>query len=212
MVKTEKLLSCVLKNFKCFLRLVGIPHECTCSVNNSSHMCTCVWVTGLLHSARDEPEHKMHLCQSSLSRARSAHNMQMSLYKIPGSVFSHATSHLPKFWTELPQRDSEIWRRLHLLDSSVVFETGPVYSIRTLPYCFFIFGATAPSVPGPPHYQGFSITLSHTTLGRNPLDQRTARRRDLHWKHTELTRERYSRRLRDSNPQLQQNSSRRLTH
>ena len=118
----------------------GDPPECTCSVNNSSHKwCTCVWVTEILHSAGDEPKHKMHLCQSSLSRARSAHNTQMSLYKIPGSVFSHTTSHLPKFWTELPQRDNEIWGRSHLLDSSVVFETGLVYSICVLHYFFFIW-------------------------------------------------------------------------
>jgi hypothetical protein len=36
---------------------------------------------------------------------------------------------------------------------------------RDLPH-----GATAPSVPGPPHYRGFTITLRHTTLGRTPLD------------------------------------------
>jgi hypothetical protein len=43
----------------------------------------------------------------------------------------------------------------------------PVYK-RILAY---LRGATEPSGPGPPHYQGFSITLSHTTLGRTPLDQ-----------------------------------------
>ena len=31
-----------------------------------------------------------------------------------------------------------------------------------------------------PHYQGFTITLRHTTLGRTPLDERSARRRDLY--------------------------------
>ena len=110
---------------------------------------------------------------------------------------------------------------------------------------FYFRGATAPTGPEPPHYHGFSITLSHTTLGRTPLYQwpitlshttlgrtplyqwpitlshttlgRTplyqwpARRRDLYWKHTELTRDRYSNRWWDSNSQLQQNSSRRPT-
>jgi len=28
-----------------------------------------------------------------------------------------------------------------------------------------------PSGQGPPHYQGFTITLRHTTLGRTPLDE-----------------------------------------
>jgi len=43
-------------------------------------------------------------------------------------------------------------------------------------------GQEAPSGPGPPHYQEFTISLRHTTLGRNPLDERSARRRDLYLK------------------------------
>ena len=45
---------------------------------------------------------------------------------------------------------------------------------------YFPQGATAPSGPGPPHYRGFTITLRHTTLGRTPLDERSARRRDIY--------------------------------
>jgi hypothetical protein len=41
-------------------------------------------------------------------------------------------------------------------------------------------GATAPSAPGSPHDQGFTITLRHITLGRTPLDEWSARRRDLY--------------------------------
>jgi hypothetical protein len=42
-------------------------------------------------------------------------------------------------------------------------------------------GATALSGPGPPHYRGFrSYSLRHTTLGRTPLDEWSARRRDLY--------------------------------
>ena len=37
-----------------------------------------------------------------------------------------------------------------------------------------------PSVSRPPHYLGFMITLIHTTLGRIPLDEWSARRRDLY--------------------------------
>ena len=40
--------------------------------------------------------------------------------------------------------------------------------------------ATAPSESGPPHYRGFTITLGHTTLGRTPLGEWSARRRDLY--------------------------------
>jgi hypothetical protein len=43
-----------------------------------------------------------------------------------------------------------------------------------------LHGATAPSGPGPPHYEGFTITLRHTTLGRAPLDELSARRKDLY--------------------------------
>jgi hypothetical protein len=34
--------------------------------------------------------------------------------------------------------------------------------------------------PGPPHYRGFAITLRHKTLGRIPLYEWSARRRDLY--------------------------------
>jgi hypothetical protein len=40
--------------------------------------------------------------------------------------------------------------------------------------------ATAPSGPETPHYRGFTITLRHTTLGRTPLDEWSARRRHLY--------------------------------
>ena len=41
-------------------------------------------------------------------------------------------------------------------------------------------GATAPSGRGPPPYRGITITLSHTTVGRAPLDVWSARRSDLY--------------------------------
>jgi hypothetical protein len=43
----------------------------------------------------------------------------------------------------------------------------------------FFYGATAPSWPGPPHCRGFMITLRRTLRGRIPLDEWSARRRDL---------------------------------
>jgi hypothetical protein len=42
-------------------------------------------------------------------------------------------------------------------------------------YNILFHGATAPSGPGPPHYQSFTITL-----GRTPPDEWSARRRDLY--------------------------------
>jgi hypothetical protein len=32
-------------------------------------------------------------------------------------------------------------------------------------------GTTEPSVPGPPHYQGFTIILRHTVIDTTPLDE-----------------------------------------
>ena len=40
--------------------------------------------------------------------------------------------------------------------------------------------ATAPIGPGLPHYRGFTITHRHTTPGRCPLDEWSARLRDLY--------------------------------
>jgi hypothetical protein len=50
------------------------------------------------------------------------------------------------------------------------------------PTCiFFPNGSTAPWGPRPPHYRGFTIThFRHTTVGRTPLDEWPARRRDLY--------------------------------
>ena len=48
----------------------------------------------------------------------------------------------------------------------------------------------SPSGPGPPHYRGFTITLRHITLGRTPLDERSARLRDLYLRtHNSYNRE-----------------------
>jgi len=45
---------------------------------------------------------------------------------------------------------------------------------------FFFLGTTAPSGPGLPHYRGFTIALRHTTLRRTPVDEWSARHRDLY--------------------------------
>jgi len=42
------------------------------------------------------------------------------------------------------------------------------------------FGATPASRPGPPDYWLYTITLRHTTIGRNPLEEWSALRRDLY--------------------------------
>ena len=40
--------------------------------------------------------------------------------------------------------------------------------------------AQQPQWAMPPHYSGFMNTLRHTILGRTPLDERPARRRELY--------------------------------
>jgi hypothetical protein len=52
--------------------------------------------------------------------------------------------------------------------------------LTTAVFSVFFCGATAPSGSGPPHCQGLTITLRHTTLGRTPLDEWSARRTDLY--------------------------------
>ena len=44
----------------------------------------------------------------------------------------------------------------------------------------FFHGTIFPSKRGAPHCRGFKITLGHTTLGRTPLVERSARRRDFY--------------------------------
>jgi hypothetical protein len=44
----------------------------------------------------------------------------------------------------------------------------------------FFHGTTTPSGPRPSHYRVFTVTLRHTTLGRTPLDEWSARRRIHH--------------------------------
>jgi hypothetical protein len=55
------------------------------------------------------------------------------------------------------------------------------YFCRTLYIAFFFTMTQQPLMrPGPPHYRGFMIILRHTTLGRTPLNEWSARRRDLY--------------------------------
>ena len=67
----------------------------------------------------------------------------------------------------------DICRRLLIQRNKIIF--------------FFLHGATAHSGPRPPHYRGFTITLRHTTLGRTPLDQWSARRRDNNTQYSQET-------------------------
>jgi hypothetical protein len=68
----------------------------------------------------------------------------------------------------------------------------------------FFNGATAPSGEGPPHYRGFAITLKTHHTRRTPLDEWSARRRDLYLTTHNNHKRQISCPRRDSNPQSQQ--------
>jgi len=71
--------------------------------------------------------------------------------------------------------------------------------------CEFVFGATTPGGPGPPHSRGFQITHSDTTQSVGLLwtsDQLVAQTST--WQHTTLTTDRHPCLRWDSNPQSQQ--------
>ena len=71
-----------------------------------------------------------------------------------------------------------------LLKYSLVDRCGFVWQFVRLVDCsvgLFVFGAAAPSGPGPPHSRRFlDHTQWRTTVGRTPLDEWSARRRDLY--------------------------------
>ena len=50
-------------------------------------------------------------------------------------------------------------------------------------------GTTAPTGPGSPHYQNFTITLRHTTFDGTPLDERSAQQRDINLHITQHSQE-----------------------
>ena len=92
-------------------------------------------------------------------------------------------------------------------DMSAFLRDGSAYTLILFCIWFSFFnGSTAPWRPRPPHFSRLhDHTFRHTTLGRTPLDEGPARHRDLYMTthNTHKTR--------DSNPQSQQASGRRLT-
>ena len=56
----------------------------------------------------------------------------------------------------------------------------PVFRLLFFFSFFFLPRRNSPSGPRSSHCRGFMITLRHVTLGRTPLDELPARRRDLY--------------------------------
>jgi hypothetical protein len=68
-----------------------------------------------------------------------------------------------------------------LVRGSYHFFICPVTRICLIVTFFYFNGSTAPWGPRPPHFSRLhNDTFRHTTLGRTPLDEGPARRRDLY--------------------------------
>jgi hypothetical protein len=76
---------------------------------------------------------------------------------------------------------------------------------------FSFHDVTAPSGLGTTHYRGFTTTFRHTTIGMTPLDEWSARRRDLYLKTHNTHHRQISMSRRGSKPLAQQASGRRTT-
>jgi len=72
---------------------------------------------------------------------------------------------------------SETW---HILATPLTEPNGTWSNLPSYIYIYIFHGATAHSGSSPPHYPGFMIILRHTTLGRTPLDECSARRREFY--------------------------------
>ena len=82
--------------------------------------------------------------------------------------------------------------------------------LHVLLIIFLFHGARAQSGPGPPHYRCFTITRRHTILGNTPLEEWSARRKDLYLKKHN-TKIRHPCPPQDTKPQSQQGSGSRPT-
>jgi hypothetical protein len=70
------------------------------------------------------------------------------------------------------------WSFLLRMTDTMTSHNIVLSSWDTLYILFYV--ATAPRGPGSPHYRGFTIILRHISLGKNPLDEWSVRRRDLY--------------------------------
>jgi len=136
----------------------------------------------MLHSAGDEPEHKMHLCQSSLSRGRSAHNMQLFWHKIPGSI-SHTQYHICRNFELNSLKETRKSGGGHIF-WILFFCCGWNWSCAFNTYLallfFVIWRDRHQWTRATPFTRFLDHTHRRTTVGRNPLDGWSARRRDLY--------------------------------
>ena len=84
----------------------------------------------------------------------------------------------PGINTNVSITTGQIWRPhfTKIIATVMGLITNSAYSSHSI----FLHGATNHNAPRPHHYRGFTITLRPTTLSRTPLDERSARLRDLY--------------------------------
>ena len=57
--------------------------------------------------------------------------------------------------------------QLSFISAIASFNYAPIHNT----HYFFLHDASVPKGPGPPRFQGFTITLRHTSVGRAPLEE-----------------------------------------
>ena len=113
------------------------------------------------------------ICLASILRVRFTHGRCFSPLKMPRPILAPTHSLIKMLLggisTGLNRRGVGLSTDLRLLlKLRMSGAIPPTHCVKS------------PSGPVHPHYQGFTITLRHTTLGRTPLDEWSARRRDLY--------------------------------
>jgi hypothetical protein len=108
-------------------------------------------------------------------------NIMMDMFRRGGNFFISLATIISNIVTVDRSQcsDSYMYHQLRHLKTLRYARVILYVSLWFLKFRFF-HGTTAPCGPGPPHYRGFIITLRHTTLGRTPLDEWSARRGDLY--------------------------------
>ena len=74
------------------------------------------------------------------------------------------------------------WRRENFPPAGIQKPNRPTLSLVIIPTgrVSLFHGSATHNRPGPHHYRGFTIISRHTTLGRTPLDEGSARRTDFY--------------------------------
>ena len=98
-------------------------------------------------------------------------------------------------------------RNIRILVKILPLLTLISYTERILWSSSFLHGTTALSLPGPPLFRGFTITLSYTLHTRQDSYGRVISRIKEFWQHTTLKTDRHPCPRRDSNLQSQQRAA-----